>query len=41
MVRSSLSAYAAAMKKAGTEQTLRAEDLSVDDFVKIAKATTN
>lgn len=39
MVRSSLSAYAAAMEKAGTEQTLRAEDLSVDDFVKIAKVT--
>lgn len=38
MVRSSLSEYAAAMERAGTNQTQRAEDLSVDDFVKIAKA---
>ena len=38
MVRSSLSDYAAAMEKAGTETTKRAEDLSVEDFVKIAKA---
>lgn len=38
MVRSSLADYAGAMEKAGTAQTLRAEDLSVEDFVKIAKA---
>jgi 16S rRNA (adenine1518-N6/adenine1519-N6)-dimethyltransferase len=38
MVRSSLSEYAAAMERAGTDQTKRAEDLSVEDFVKIAKA---
>lgn len=38
MIRSSLSDYAAAMDAAGTDQTLRAEDLTVDDFVKIAKA---
>lgn len=38
MVRSSLSDYAAAMEIVGTDQTLRAEDLAVDDFVKIAKA---
>lgn len=37
MVRSSLSEFAAAMDKAGTNQTLRAEDLSVADFVAIAK----
>lgn len=37
MVRSSLSEFAAAMDKAGTDQTLRAEDLSVADFVAIAK----
>lgn len=37
MVRSSLSEFAAAMEAAGTNQTKRAEDLSVDDFVKIAK----
>lgn len=37
MVRSSLSEFAAAMEAAGTDQTKRAEDLSVDDFVKIAK----
>ena len=38
MVRSSLSEYAGAMERAGTDQTQRAEDLSVADFVKIAKA---
>jgi len=38
MVRSSLSDYVQAMESAGTDQTLRAEDLTVDDFVKIAKA---
>jgi 16S rRNA (adenine1518-N6/adenine1519-N6)-dimethyltransferase len=38
MVRSSLSDYAAAMEVAETDQTLRAEDLRVEDFVKIAKA---
>lgn len=38
MVRSSLSDYAAAMEKAGTDTTKRAEDLTVDDFVRIAKA---
>jgi 16S rRNA (adenine1518-N6/adenine1519-N6)-dimethyltransferase len=38
MVRSSLSDFASAMEQAGTDQTLRAEDLSVEDFVKIAKA---
>ena len=38
MVRSSLSEFSAAMEKVGTDQTKRAEDLSVDDFVKIAKA---
>ncbi|OFW89130.1 MAG: hypothetical protein A3B66_05675 [Alphaproteobacteria bacterium RIFCSPHIGHO2_02_FULL_46_13] len=37
MVRSSLSEFAAAMEAAGTDQTKRAEDLSVADFVKIAK----
>lgn len=37
MVRSSLSEFAAAMEAAGTDQTKRAEDLSVDDFVMIAK----
>lgn len=37
MVRSSLSDFAEAMECAGTDQTLRAEDLSVEDFVKIAK----
>lgn len=37
MVRSSLSDYASAMEQAGTNQTLRAEDLSVEDFVRIAK----
>jgi 16S rRNA (adenine1518-N6/adenine1519-N6)-dimethyltransferase len=41
MVRSSLSDYTHAMEMAGTDQTLRAEDLSVDDFVKIAKAEEN
>lgn len=38
MVRSSLADYANAMEQAGTDQTLRAEDLSVEAFVKIAKA---
>lgn len=38
MVRSSLSDYAAAMDRAGTDTTKRAEDLTVEDFVKIAKA---
>ncbi len=38
MVRSSLSDFAPAMEQAGTDQTLRAEDLSVKDFVEIAKA---
>ena len=38
MVRSSLSDYAGAMERAGTDTTKRAEDLTVDDFVKIAKA---
>lgn len=37
MVRSSLSEFADAMEQAGTDQTRRAEDLSVADFVKIAK----
>lgn len=37
MVRSSLSEFTAAMERAGTDQTKRAEDLSVDDFVKIAQ----
>ncbi len=37
MVRSSLSDYASAMERAGTDTTKRAEDLSVADFVKIAK----
>lgn len=37
MVRSSLSEFAPAMEAAGTDQTKRAEDLSVDNFVKIAK----
>lgn len=40
MVRSSLSEFVTAMEKAGTDQTKRAEDLSVDDFVKIAKAVS-
>ncbi len=40
MVRSSLSEYAAAMERAGIDQTKRAEDLSVDDFVRIAKAAS-
>lgn len=40
MVRSSLSEFAGAMERAGTDQTKRAEDLSVDDFVKIAKQAT-
>lgn len=39
MVRSSLADYANAMEQAGTDQTLRAEDLSVEDFVKIARAS--
>ena len=39
MVRSSLADYANAMERAGTDQTLRAEDLSIEDFVKIAKAS--
>lgn len=37
MVRSSLSEFTPAMDAAGTDQTKRAEDLSVADFVKIAK----
>ena len=40
MVRSSLSEFASAMESAGTDQTKRAEDLSVEDFVKIAKQVT-
>lgn len=38
MVRSSLSEFASAMERAGTDITKRAEDLTVEDFVKIAKA---
>lgn len=38
MVRSSLSDYAAAMEKAGIDQTLRAEDLSVENYVRIAQS---
>lgn len=38
MLRSSLSEFAAAMERAGTDVTKRAEDLSVKDFVKIAKS---
>lgn len=38
MVRSSLSEFASAMERAGTDTTKRAEDLTVEDFVKIAKA---
>jgi 16S rRNA (adenine1518-N6/adenine1519-N6)-dimethyltransferase len=36
MIRSSLKTYAAALEQTGIEQTLRAEDLSVEDYLRLA-----
>lgn len=41
MIRSSLADYACALEKSGIAPTLRAEDLSVADFVKIAQSVTS
>lgn len=37
MIRSSLKTYAGALEKSGIEQTLRAEDLSVEDYLRLAE----
>lgn len=41
MIRSSLKQYLPAIQKAGIEETLRAEDLSVNDYIFLAKAVQN
>lgn len=38
MIRSSLKSYAAAMEQTGLEQTLRAEDVSVEQYLELARA---
>lgn len=37
MLRSSIKEYSAAMKQAGIDETIRAEDLDVDGYIKLAK----
>lgn len=41
MIRSSLKKYLPSLQKAGIEETLRAEDLSVNDYILLAKAVQN
>jgi 16S rRNA (adenine1518-N6/adenine1519-N6)-dimethyltransferase len=41
MIRSSLSNYHIYLDRAGIDQTLRAENLTVDDYIRIAEAMNN